>query len=145
MIAVLDPIRSAIRPEWREKIYIAIGGSAVVLGSMGYDGNTTATICQLLLAGVGLIFALLYTTSQLRAALYTAALAVQAAFALWSVGNDATWAAIISVAASVLGMGVAAAKTPTLPDADTGLIVGFAHDDFERATGELGSDWDEER
>lgn len=145
MIPILDPLRSVIRPEWRERIYVGIGATSVVLGSLGYEGNTAAAISQIALAAVGLIFALLHTTSELRAALYAVVLALQAACGLWSIGNDATWAAVVAVAASVLGMSVAAAKAPVPYDVPASRVRRFTDTDYDRAADERIKDWDEER
>lgn len=113
MKAFLDPVRSVLRPEYREKFYNTVGAAVVVLGGWGLvDNNTAATVAQLVLALGALVFAILYTTSELRVALYGLLVAVQAVAALWSIGNDATWAGVVSMAAAVLGTQVAAGRTP---------------------------------
>lgn len=113
MTAALAWIRRWVRPEYREKAYNLVGAAVVVLGSFGMvDSNAAATLAQLVLALVALVFAILYSTSQLRVALYGVLVAAQATAALWSLGNDAKWAAILSMAAAVLGTQVAAARTP---------------------------------
>ncbi len=113
MTSLLDPVRSVIRPEYRERAYNLVGAAVVVLGSFGLvDGNAAATVAQLVLALLALLFAILYSTSQLRVALYGVLVSVQAVAALWSIGNDAKWAGVLAMAAAVLGTQVAAARTP---------------------------------
>ena len=81
--AVVAWMRRWVRPEYREKAYNVVGALVVVLGSWGVvDGTTAATIAQLVLAVVALLFAILYSTSQLRVALYGVLAATQAAAAL---------------------------------------------------------------
>lgn len=111
--SLLDPVRSVIKPEYRERIYNAVGATVVVLGSVGLvDGNVAATVAQIALATVTLGFAILYSTSEIRSALYLLLAAVQAAFAFWSIGNAADWAGVLSIAAAVLGTQIASGRTP---------------------------------
>lgn len=113
MTRVLAWARRWLRPEYREKFYNVTGAAVVLLGGFGVvDQNAAATVAQLVLAVVALLFAILYSTSQLRLALYGVLAAASAVAALWSLGSDATWAAVLSIAAAVLGTQVAAARTP---------------------------------
>lgn len=135
MKALLDPVRSVLRPEYRQQVYNLVGVAVVVLGGYGVvDNNTASTVAQLVLALTALLFAVLYSTSELRVALYGTLVAVQAVAALWSIGNDATWAGIVSIAAAVLGTQVASGRTP-IPMRFT--------DEFDRSHSALGGDWPE--
>lgn len=113
MSAFLAGVRRWILPEYRERFYNTVGAAVVLLGSYGLvDGNTAATVAQLVLAAAALLFAILYSTSELRTAIYGVLAAAQAVAALWHIGSGPKWAAILSIAAAVLGTQIASGRTP---------------------------------
>lgn len=115
VVDAIDWARSVVRPEWRERIYDAVGVVVVLLGSWGLvDDQAAATLAQVVLALVALLFAMLHATSEVRIALYGLLAAAQAVAALFAIGTDAQWAAVLAMAAAVLGTQVAAGNTPNV-------------------------------
>lgn len=114
-VDAIDWARSVVRPEWRERIYDAVGVVVVLLGSWGLvDDQVAATLAQMVLAMVALLFAMLHATSEVRIALYGLLGAAQAVAGLFAIGTDAQWAAVLAMAAAVLGTQVAAGNTPNV-------------------------------
>lgn len=119
MSAILDPIRSAIPATVREKWYVTSGAFITFLvGWKLLDESTAAAWTQLAVATITLFFAVLYSRSTLRTALYGILLAVQGVAQLYGILSGSQWAAIIALAATLLGTATAAAKTPTVVDGE---------------------------
>jgi hypothetical protein len=119
MSAFLDPIRSAIPATVREKWYVTSG--AIITFLVGWkllDQSTASAWTQLAIATITLFFAVLYSTSTLRTALYGVLLAVQALAQVYGILSGSQWAAIVALAATLLGTATAAAKTPTTIDGE---------------------------
>lgn len=132
-MSALDSIRAVVKPEYREKFYNLVGAAVALLGAFGLAGdNTAATVAQLVLAAAALLFAILYSTSTVRTALYGVLAAAQAVAALYSIGNDATWAGVLSIAAAVLGTQVAAGRTPAPYDIVTAALGGIHRTETRR-------------
>ena len=113
----LDAVRAKLPPAFRERAYNYVGATVVVLGAWGLaDQNKAATIAQLVLAAVTLGFAVLYSTNTLRAALYGVLAAAQPVAALWAFGSADKWAAVLAMAAAVLGTQTASGRTPAAYD-----------------------------
>lgn len=117
--SLLDPIRSAIPATLREKWYVTSG--AIVTFLVGWkvlDETTAAAWTAFAVATITLFFAALYSTSTLRTALYGVLLAVQALAQVYGILSGSQWAAIVALAATLLGTATAAAKTPTIIDGE---------------------------
>lgn len=111
--AVLDRVRAAVPPVWRERLYNGVGVAVTVLGGLGVvDDNAAAVVAQLVLAVVTLAFAVLHSTSSVRTAVYLVLAATQGVLGLWSLGDGPVWSAVLSIAAAVLGTQIASGRTP---------------------------------
>lgn len=110
----LDPIRSAIPPETRQRWYdisTAIVGALAMWGLLGTSEVPAWT--SLVVGVVTLMFAVLYSESTVRVSFYTVLLAVQGVAGLYGILDNQKWAAILSVASALLGTAVAGSNTPT--------------------------------
>ncbi|MFI7168530.1 phage holin [Rhodococcoides fascians] len=117
--AILDPIRSKIPATARERWYVIAGViSTLLVGLKVLDQATAAAWLSLVIATITLAFALLYATSTWRVGLYGLLIAVQGVAQLYGIFNGSLWAAIIGLAATLLGTATAAAKTPTTVDGE---------------------------
>lgn len=113
MSLTIDRVRGWFPPGLREKAYNIAGTAVVALGAWGViHDSSVAAYSQLAVATVTLLFAILYSTDNLRTALYSTLLAVQGAALVYSVGSNESWAAILSIAAAVLGTQTASGRTP---------------------------------
>ncbi len=118
-MSMLDTVRTAIPAEARERVYIIAGAAITLLASWGVvDAAAVPAWAALAAAVIALGFAILHSTSTVRTALYSVLLAVQGVAQLYGIFTDTQWASIAGLAAAVLGISVAAAKTPTPITAD---------------------------
>ncbi|OZC80545.1 hypothetical protein CH274_15355 [Rhodococcus sp. 06-418-5] len=119
MPTFLDRVRSTIPASARERWYVISGVIVTLLvGLKVLDQATAAAWSSVVVATITLAFALLYSTSPWRTALYGLLLAVQGIAQLYGILNGSLWAAIIALAATLLGTATAAAKTPTTIDGE---------------------------
>lgn len=113
-MSVLDTLREAIPPTARERIYVIAAAAVAVLASWGgIDAATVPAWSALVVSVITLGFAILHSTSTVRTALYSLLLAGQGVAQVYGIFSDEKWSSIVALAASVLGLSVAAAKTPT--------------------------------
>jgi hypothetical protein len=109
---MLTKIRSVIPASARERWYVVSGALVTFLASWGLlEASTAPAWIGLVTATITLLFAVLYSTSTVRTALYSVLLAVQGVAGLYSILGESQWAAIVALAAVLLGTGTAAAKT----------------------------------
>lgn len=109
----LDKLRHAVPASARGTTYAMVGALAPALIAWGIlDDVQAAAIVGVIGSVVTLIFAILHSTSTPRSALYGVLAAITVALAVWGYGSPDQWAAILAIIAPVLGVGVAAAKTP---------------------------------
>lgn len=105
---------SVLTPALRERLYTLVAPIVAVLVAAGLlDTNTAALWASFGVASVTLLFALANSTSQIRTALYTFLVAAQALAAVYGILSADVWASVLALAATLLGVTVAAAKTPT--------------------------------
>lgn len=118
MSAILDPIRSAIPATARQRYYDVV---TAIVGALALWGYLSASNTQLWLAVginvVTLLFAVLYATNFVRQTFYSVLAAASAVAGSYGILNDVKWAAVLSVAAALLGTAVAGSNTPTTIDA----------------------------
>lgn len=116
---VLDRIRSAIPAEARERLYVIAAAAVTMLASWGVvDAAAVPAWAALAAAVITLGFAILHSTSTVRTALYSLLLAGQGVAQLYGILTETQWASIGGFVAAILGITVAAAKTPTPITAD---------------------------
>lgn len=111
----LDPIRSAIPVEARQRwhdISTAIVGALAMWGLLGT--STVPAWTSLIVGVVTLFFAILYSESTVRVSFYTVLVAVQGVAGLYGILDDQKWAAILSVASALLGTAVAGSNAGAL-------------------------------
>lgn len=112
-MSLIDRLRFLLSPTVRGYLHGLTPLLMSALVVLGYATDTTAAVVAGgALAVVDLLFALVNSTSAWRTALYSFAAALQPVGVLAGLGTNAQWAAVLAVAASLLGSGVAAAKTP---------------------------------
>lgn len=101
-------------PELRERLYTIVAPVVAVLVAVGLlDTNTAALWASFGVASVTLLFALANSTSNLRTALYTLLLCAQALASAYGILSAEVWSSVLALAATLLGVTVAAAKAPT--------------------------------
>lgn len=111
---MLEKIRSVLRPELRERAYVLVGAIVTGLTSMSLvDAGTATAWGSLVVSALTLAIALLHSTSTWRSALYSFMLAMQAVAGVYGILTENAWGLIIQITAALLGLGTAAAKTPT--------------------------------
>lgn len=106
----LDVLRGVIPPTAREKFYVVV---AALVGVLGFTEGEAAVWTQVGVAAVTLLFALLYSSSTVRASLYAVLVAVSTAGQLYGYFTETQWASYLGLAAALLGIATAAAKAPT--------------------------------
>ncbi|MGB7364315.1 MAG: hypothetical protein WA931_14890 [Rhodococcus sp. (in: high G+C Gram-positive bacteria)] len=117
MSAILDPIRSSVPAAWRERVYVVVSAVVPVLGALSIvDDNAASAWTAAATSFVTLFFAVLYSSSTVRTALYSFLGAAAAVAQIYGFTQGATWAQYAAIAVSVLGTSLAAAKTPTVVD-----------------------------
>lgn len=112
---MLDRLRSILRPALRERAYVIVAAIVAVLTSVGLlEASEAAAWSSLIVSAITLAFALLHSTSPWRTALYSFLLGLQGIAGLYGIATEAAWALVVQVAAALLGITTAAAKTPTV-------------------------------
>lgn len=121
MSTILDPIRSAIPASARQRWYDTV---TAIVGALALWGVLSASNVQLWLAlainVTTLLFALLYATGSVRQLFYVTLAAASGVAGSYGILNDVKWAAILSIAAALLGTAVAGSNTPVLEARQTG-------------------------
>lgn len=130
-MSVLDKLRSAVPASARERVYVIAAAAVTLLASWGtIDAATAPAWAALVASAVTLAFAILHSTSTVRTALYSTLLTVQGVAQVYGILSDVQWASIAGLAAAVLGLSVAAAKSPT-PISDGHVTVSIDEADDE--------------
>lgn len=112
---MLAKIRSVIPAYARERWYIVSNALVSFLTMWGLlDASLGQQIATLAIASITLLFAILYSTDEIRTAIYTLVLAVQAVAQVLGILTDQQWGAIVALVAILLGQTLAAAKTPAM-------------------------------
>lgn len=128
-MSLLDSIRTAVPASARERTYVIAAAAVALLASWGaVDAAAAPAWTALVVSFVTLGFAILHSTSTVRTALYSTLLAVQSVAQLYGIFTDGQWASIAGLAAAVLGLTVAAAKTPTMIDGDIVSVTDYPAD-----------------
>lgn len=114
MTSVLTILRTRIPASARERVYVVAAALVALLASWGaIDVSVVPQWTALVLATITLSFAILHSTSTIRTALYSVLAVTQGVAQVYGIGTDVQWTSILGLAAAVLGLSVAAAKTPT--------------------------------
>ncbi|CAM3096153.1 hypothetical protein [Tsukamurella hominis] len=115
----MEETRSRILPRRipesvRRALYATAGPLVTLLAAGGLiPGNQAAAWTSLVIAAVTLLIAVVNCESRWRNAVYLTTAALQAVLQGYGIGTDATWAAIGGLVVSLLGIGLAAAFTPS--------------------------------
>lgn len=110
----MNKIRDWLKPETRGTVYAVSAALVAALVTFGVISSTVAApIAGVVIAAITLLYAIVHSESNLRTVLYGLCVAVGALFVtLGTLTNNET-EALLSVIAPVLGITLAAAKTPT--------------------------------
>ena len=109
---LLDRVRALVPERAREAWYRAATGGVMLLFTLGVmDADAAAAWTQLVLGTVTLVFALLWTTSRWRIALYSVTGPLGGVLMYYGLVTDTKWALITAAVAQAFGISTAAAKT----------------------------------
>lgn len=112
MSFLLGRLRLIVPAASRERFYSVATTVITVLASYGaLDSSQVAQWTALCGALVTLLFAAVHSTSSWRTGLYSMLAAGQGVAQLYGLATDTQWASVLGLAAAVLGITVAAAKT----------------------------------
>lgn len=118
-MSALASIRTAVPAAAREKFYVVAGAVVALLASWGVvDQSVTQQWTAFAVSVVALVFAIIHSTDSWRTGVYGTLLATQGLGQVYGVLSEAQWASVLGLAAAVLGIAVAAAKTPTVIDGE---------------------------
>ncbi|MBP2208153.1 hypothetical protein JOJ86_005879 [Rhodococcus percolatus] len=118
-MSALTAIRTAVPAQAREKFYVVAGAVVALLASWGVVGESvTQQWTAFAVSVVALVFAIIHSTDSWRTGLYGTLLAAQGLGQVYGLLTESQWASILGLAAAVLGIAVAAAKTPTVIDGE---------------------------
>lgn len=105
-------LQARIPVEAREGMYRLAAGVLTFLTGFGLlDNNEGALWSQLVIATITAVFALLYSTSNLRVVLYTLIGPVGAVLMGYGLLSDVHWAVVVASIGQVFGVATAASKT----------------------------------
>ena len=108
---LLDRLQQLLPASSRETLYRIVAGVVMFLTGYGViDGHQGALWSQLAVATITCLFALLYSTSDARAALYLVVGPLGAVLMAYGLISDTSWAVIVSSVGQILGVTTAAAK-----------------------------------
>ncbi|MCW2089459.1 UNVERIFIED_ORG: urea transporter [Rhodococcus erythropolis] len=120
-------LRALIPAAARGRVYVTATALVALLHANGLISEDAGDQwAALAIAVVTLMFAILHSTSKVRTALYSAALAVQGVAQVYGVWTDTQWAGVLALVAALLGISVAAARTPTGSDAELQALIEYA-------------------
>lgn len=109
----LDPVRAVIPADARRRCYdvsTAVIGSLALWGIVGT--STVPAWTSLVVGAITLVFAVLYSESNVRVSIYTFLLSVQTIAGIYGIVDSQKGAAILSVASALLGVASAGSNTP---------------------------------
>lgn len=108
----LGTLAAKINPAQREGWYRAISGLFLMLWAAGVLAEQEALVwSQFGISTVTLLFAVLYATSNWRAALYGLIVPLAAVLTWYGIATGVNWPLVAAAVAQVLGITTAAAKT----------------------------------
>lgn len=111
----LDWLRDVLPPEHRETLYRVVAGVLTFLTGYGIlDESEAALWAQLAVGTITVLFALLYSTTTLRMALYALIGPVGAVLMAYGIVTDQMWAVIVAAVGQVFGVATAGSKTVEL-------------------------------
>lgn len=111
--AFLDPIRSAIPAAFRERAYVVVTAIVGLFAAQGVVTEAAAPVwISVGAAAVTLFFAVLYATDTVRLSLYALLGTLSTLGQLYGYFTEAQWSSYLGLAAALLGLSLAAAKTP---------------------------------
>ncbi|UYL88126.1 holin [Gordonia phage Evaa] len=110
-VSTIQKLRNAIPEKRREEFYRVVAGVTTFLLAFGVLDNQEAALwTQLGLATVTCLFALLYSTSAWRSAIYALAGPAGAVLMAYGLVGDQTWALVVAAVAQLFGITTAASK-----------------------------------
>jgi hypothetical protein len=122
----LDPIRSAIPASFRERAYVVVTALVGIFAAQGVVTDAAAPVwISVGAAAVTLFFAVLYSTSTVRLSLYALLGTVSTVAQLYGYFSSTQWSSYLGLAAALLGLSFAAAKTPTPITNGAGSVASF--------------------
>lgn len=110
----MEKVRSWLKPETRGTVYTVAAAVVAALVVFGVLSSTLAApIAGVAVAGITLLYAIIHSESNLRSVIYGTCVAVGALFVTLGTISNSESEALLAVVAPVLGITLAAAKTPT--------------------------------
>lgn len=107
-------IRNWLRPETRGTVYAVAAAVVAALVTFGVISSTMAApIAGVIVATITLIYAIIHSESNLRTVIYGLCVAVGVLFVTLGTFTESESEALLAIVAPVLGITLAAAKTPT--------------------------------
>lgn len=110
----MNNIRTWLKPETRGTVYTVAAAAVAALVMFGFISATLASsVAGLILAIITLIYAIIHSESTIRTAIYAVCAASAALFVGLGNMTDAESNSLLAIVAPVLGITLAAAKTPS--------------------------------
>ena len=107
-------VRNWLKPETRGTVYTVAAAAVAALVAFGVISSTIAApIVGVVIAGITLVYAIIHSESNIRSVIYGLCVAVGILFVTLGTLTDNQTEALLAIAAPVLGITLAAAKTPT--------------------------------
>lgn len=113
----MDKIRTWLRPETRGVVYTVAAAAVAALVTFGVISSTlAASVAGVVVGVITLIYAIIHSESNIRSVIYGLSAAIGALLVTLGTFTDEESEALLAVVAPVLGITLAAAKTPTRQD-----------------------------
>lgn len=107
-------VKNWLRPETRGTVYAVAAAVVAALVTFGVISSTMAApIAGVVVATITLIYAIIHSESNLRTVIYGLCVAVGVLFVTIGTWTESESEALLAIVAPVLGITLAAAKTPT--------------------------------
>lgn len=116
---VFEQIRTFLPATSRGRVYTAVSLLAPAFIAWGvFDELQAAAVVGVVVAVVTLFYAIAHGTSKVINAVYGLVAAGTVALTVWGFGSPEQWQSLLAVLAPVLGVTLAAQRTPTISDED---------------------------
>ena len=116
----MNTLREWLAPETRGRVYTAASAIVAALVVFGVVSSTMAvSITGVVLGVITLVYAILHSESNLRTVIYGLCVAVGALLVTLGTLTNSETEALLAVVAPVLGITLAAAKTPHRTEEDS--------------------------
>lgn len=111
---MLTWLRSVIPADARERYYVIVAPVITLLASYGLlEASTVSSWTSFVLSIASLLLAIIHSTSSIRTAFYGLLAAGASVLQVYGMATDSTISTVLFIAATLLGITTAAAKTPT--------------------------------